>query len=195
MRQGQQNKRSRGRNRKQGNSSSRSFESNGPDVKIRGNAAHVAEKYVALARDALVFGDQIGGENYLQHAEHYFRILSASNAQQQQQSQPSDTSSGVAGPTKKDGAPGEDNTNGAHLAAQHSRNARPDKPVEAEQKANGSQEPEKPGEKSAADSSGDGGAGPDETASRPEKTKTAQPKDGDEPGKEDDSKTVGADAS
>ena len=50
MRQGQQNKRQRGRNRKPQNSANRSYESNGPDVKIRGNASHVAEKYVALAR-------------------------------------------------------------------------------------------------------------------------------------------------
>jgi hypothetical protein len=83
MRQGQQNKRQRGRNRKSQNPANRSYESNGPDVKIRGNASHVAEKYVNLARDALSSGDTISGENYLQHAEHYFRIVSA-NAQQAQ---------------------------------------------------------------------------------------------------------------
>jgi uncharacterized protein DUF4167 len=84
MRPGQQNKRSRGRSgRKNVNSLTRSFESNGPDVKVRGNAAHVAEKYVQLARDASAAGDLVMSENYLQHAEHYFRLISAAQAQNQ----------------------------------------------------------------------------------------------------------------
>ena len=76
MRQGQQhnNKRPRGRGRKPQNVN-RTFESNGPDVKIRGTAATVAEKYLSLARDAQVSGDPVASENYLQHAEHYFRVL------------------------------------------------------------------------------------------------------------------------
>ena len=53
----------------------RSFESTGPDVKIRGTPSHIAEKYVALARDALSSGDPVLAENYLQHAEHYNRII------------------------------------------------------------------------------------------------------------------------
>ncbi|MBN9310245.1 MAG: DUF4167 domain-containing protein [Devosia sp.] len=90
MRPNQQNKnRSRGRNnnggRKHGNPLSRNYESNGPDVKVRGNAAHIAEKYLQLARDAQSSGDSVMAENYLQHAEHYFRIISA--AQQAQQAQ------------------------------------------------------------------------------------------------------------
>ena len=75
MRQSQHNKRTRGRGRKPGNPGSRVYESNGPDVKVRGNASHVAEKYVNLARDATVSGDPVAAENYLQHAEHYFRIV------------------------------------------------------------------------------------------------------------------------
>ena len=75
MRQGQQNKRMRGRNRKGPNPLTRSFESNGPDVKIRGTALHIAEKYVQLARDAQSSGDRIASESYLQHAEHYYRIV------------------------------------------------------------------------------------------------------------------------
>jgi hypothetical protein len=76
--------RQRGRNggRKHVNPLSRNFESNGPDVKVRGNAAHVAEKYLQLARDAQSSGDSVMAENYLQHAEHYFRIVSS--AQQAQ---------------------------------------------------------------------------------------------------------------
>jgi hypothetical protein len=72
----------RGRNRgKSPNNLNRSFESNGPDVKVRGTAAHIAEKYVQLARDAQSSGDPILAESYLQHAEHYFRMLAAAQAQ------------------------------------------------------------------------------------------------------------------
>ena len=83
MRQQQSNKnrmRGRGRN-KPSNSLNRNYESNGPDVKIRGNAAHIAEKYSTLARDAQSSGDSVIAENYLQHAEHYNRIVLAAQAQ------------------------------------------------------------------------------------------------------------------
>jgi len=69
-------------NRSKGpNPLSRNYESNGPDVKIRGNAQHVAEKYTTLARDAQSAGDRVIAENYLQHAEHYNRIILAAQAQ------------------------------------------------------------------------------------------------------------------
>ncbi len=87
MRQGQQNRRGRGRNnnnRKNHNPLARSFESNGPDVKIRGTPAHIAEKYLSLARDAQSSGDPVLAENYLQHAEHYTRIIMAYREQLQQ---------------------------------------------------------------------------------------------------------------
>lgn len=85
------NKRMRGRNnnnnsnRRGPNPLTRSYESNGPDVKVRGTAAHVAEKYVQLARDAHSSGDIVMVESYLQHAEHYYRLIAA--AQQQFQPQ------------------------------------------------------------------------------------------------------------
>src|SRR5262245_45084599 len=84
MRNGQhqhQNKRMRGRNRKGQNPMSRVYESNGPDVKIRGTPSHIAEKYVQLARDAQASGDPIAAENYYQHAEHYFRLIAAAQEQ------------------------------------------------------------------------------------------------------------------
>jgi hypothetical protein len=81
MRQGQQNRRGRGRGRKPQNPLARNYESNGPDVKIRGTAAHIAEKYMSLARDALASGDMVTAESYLQHAEHYNRIIMAAQAQ------------------------------------------------------------------------------------------------------------------
>ncbi|HVX92042.1 MAG TPA: DUF4167 domain-containing protein [Xanthobacteraceae bacterium] len=80
MRNGQ-NKRMRGRNRKNQNPLTRVYESNGPDVKIRGTASHVAEKYVQLARDAQASGDPVAAENYFQHAEHYFRLIAAAQEQ------------------------------------------------------------------------------------------------------------------
>jgi hypothetical protein len=82
MRQGQQNRRGRGRGgRKPQNPLARSYESNGPDVKIRGTAVHIAEKYTSLARDALASGDLVAAESYYQHAEHYNRIIMAAQTQ------------------------------------------------------------------------------------------------------------------
>lgn len=85
MRQGHQNKRGRGRSRKNSNPLSRNYESNGPDVKIRGSASHIAEKYASLARDAQSSGDPVSAENYWQHAEHYYRIIQAAEAQSKTQ--------------------------------------------------------------------------------------------------------------
>jgi hypothetical protein len=80
-------KRQRGRNRGGGgkpsgggggggNNANRAFDSNGPDgVKIRGHAQHIYEKYQQLSRDAASAGDRVLLENYLQHAEHYYRLI------------------------------------------------------------------------------------------------------------------------
>jgi hypothetical protein len=97
MRNGQQHhhKRMRGRNnnnqhnnnnnRRNHNPLTRVYESNGPDIKIRGTANHVAEKYLQLARDAQSSGDPVSAENYFQHAEHYFRLIAAAQEQFRQQ--------------------------------------------------------------------------------------------------------------
>lgn len=95
MRPQQQNRRIRGRgnnnnnngnnNRRGPNPLTRTYESNGPDVKIRGTAQQVADKYAVLARDAQSSGDRVMAENYLQHAEHYNRIIAAAQAQLQAQ--------------------------------------------------------------------------------------------------------------
>lgn len=63
------------------------FDSNGPDIRIRGTAQQLSEKYLQLGRDATSGGDRVMAEAYFQHAEHYFRILNAINqaAQQNQQ--------------------------------------------------------------------------------------------------------------
>jgi hypothetical protein len=85
MRPNQQNNKNRSRNRNGGrkhvNPLSRNYESTGPDVKVRGNASHIAEKYTQLARDAQSSGDSVMAENYLQHAEHYYRIVMAAQPQ------------------------------------------------------------------------------------------------------------------
>src|SRR6187399_2530297 len=96
MRNGQNNnKRMRNRNNNNNNNNNnnrrgqnpmtRVYESNGPDIKIRGTASHVAEKYVQLARDARSSGDPVAAENYYQHAEHYFRLIAAAQEQFRQQ--------------------------------------------------------------------------------------------------------------
>jgi hypothetical protein len=105
MRNGQNNKRMRNRNNNNNNNNNnnrrgqnpmtRVFESNGPDIKIRGTASHIAEKYLQLARDARSSGDPVAAENYYQHAEHYFRLIAAAQEQfrqnqPQQQPRPDD---------------------------------------------------------------------------------------------------------
>ncbi|GLQ65422.1 hypothetical protein GCM10007870_10060 [Gluconobacter kondonii] len=85
-------KRIRGRHHRAGSGPSRSssnaqtplnrnhvFDSNGPDLRVRGTAQQLFEKYLQLGRDATGTGDRILAEAYFQHAEHYFRILNAMN--------------------------------------------------------------------------------------------------------------------
>jgi hypothetical protein len=84
MRPGQHNnKRGRNRNRHRsggggggggGNGSSKVFDSNGPDVKLRGTAQTIAEKYMQLGRDAHSSGDPVMAESYYQFADHYYRV-------------------------------------------------------------------------------------------------------------------------
>ena len=60
------------------------FDSNGPDMRLRGTAQQLFEKYLQLGRDATGAGDRVMAEGCFQHAEHYFRILNAMNQAQQQ---------------------------------------------------------------------------------------------------------------
>jgi hypothetical protein len=83
MRQGSHPKRHRGRsNGRRSHGLASSYESNGPDVKIKGSATHLQERYEVLAREAVVSGDRVAAEGYLQHAEHYQRIINAQVAAQ-----------------------------------------------------------------------------------------------------------------
>jgi Domain of unknown function (DUF4167) len=117
MRNGQNNKRMRNRNNNNNNNSNnrrgqnpmtRVFESNGPDIKIRGTASHVAEKYVQLARDARSSGDPVAAENYYQHAEHYFRLIAAAQ-EQFRQNQPQQRSDEVIADEGEDESEGYSN--------------------------------------------------------------------------------------
>ena len=59
------------------------FDSTGPDMRLRGTAQQLFEKYLQLGRDATSGGDRVMAEGYFQHAEHYFRILNAMSQAQQ----------------------------------------------------------------------------------------------------------------
>ena len=97
MRQGQNPKRSRGRNSGRRNVPTRhqNFDSNGPSIRVRGNAHQVYEKYLTMARDAHVSGDRIMAENYHQHADHYFRILNSEPDENRNSGQPQRNGNGV----------------------------------------------------------------------------------------------------
>ncbi|MFQ8430562.1 DUF4167 domain-containing protein [Amaricoccus sp. W119] len=71
--------------RPMGNIVNRVFESAGPDGKVRGTPQQIIDKYQALARDAQVAGDRVAAENYLQHSEHYSRLLGEAQRQQNEQ--------------------------------------------------------------------------------------------------------------
>ncbi|SNX70528.1 uncharacterized protein DUF4167 [Cereibacter ovatus] len=63
------------RPRSLGNIVNRVFDSSGPEGKVRGTPAQIIEKYLFLARDAQLSNDRVAAENFLQHAEHYTRML------------------------------------------------------------------------------------------------------------------------
>ena len=67
------------------------FDSNGPNIKIRGSAHQIFERYLTLAREATANGDRIAAENFYQHAEHYFRINNARRESDQQGTPPRPT--------------------------------------------------------------------------------------------------------
>jgi len=141
MRPQQQGRRQRNRNsgggggnRRNQNPLSRNYESNGPDVKIRGNAQVIADKYATLARDALSSGDSVMAENYLQHAEHYNRIIMAAQAQQQAQREERAQS--------EDSESGDDET--AKAAPDGEKRERRERKPNGEAKANGHDASEAP---------------------------------------------------
>jgi hypothetical protein len=147
MRNGQQ-KRMRGRNRNRNqNPLTRVYESNGPDVKVRGTAHHIAEKYIQLARDAQASGDPVSSEGYLQHAEHYFRLIAAAQAQFAQQNphqpQPTFQRSEMEGSGDFDDGEGDDGSPGDPNAQPYAGGA-PVQPVHHQQRQQNAQHQPQP---------------------------------------------------
>ena len=124
--------RSRGRSNNGGGkkhipSRNQTYDSNGPDIRIRGNAHQVLEKYLTLARDAASQGDRIAAENYYQHAEHYFRVISSQNQANgrpidRQLPTPADDQIILAGDLDgEDGVDGEDEESGEEQGEQQAQ--------------------------------------------------------------------------
>lgn len=190
MRQGSNSgRRPRGRtNRKQhgggggGQSRTHTFDSNGPDGRVRGNARQVYEKYLTLARDASSAGDRVAAEAYYQHAEHYFRILSDSTDPQpggrrQEERQPQPSYNGSDGeeadgnvaaepPAKANGtaAPAEDQP-----AAELSEVSQP-----------GAEQPEVEAAPAAANGEGAGQGVGGEAPQKPRRSRSRKPRSGDD---------------
>ncbi len=80
----QRRNRNKNRNNNNNNNYNRSMDSQGPDVKVRGNASTIYEKYTSLARDAKMSGNRVKAENLLQHAEHYLRLMNVQEAAKQE---------------------------------------------------------------------------------------------------------------
>jgi len=102
-----------------GGGPNRSFDSTGPDVKLRGTAPQLYEKYLALARDANAAGDRVAAESYLQHAEHYYRVMLANgfNPHRQQQQQPNGNGQIPGQGQPQGGQPGQPHQQGMNPAA------------------------------------------------------------------------------
>jgi hypothetical protein len=108
MKQGSSSRRPRGRsnNIKRSPGRNNNHDNGGSDVRLRGNASQVHEKYLALARDALSGDDSISSENYSQHAEHFYRIMTI-NAENQKNTNNSSQNKSHNGDQNKEQANGQ----------------------------------------------------------------------------------------
>ena len=136
MRSAPNNRRPRGRGtpgRSNNNRPQRSnnVDSNGPDIKVRGTAQQVVDKYQTLAQEASTAGDPVRAENYYQHAEHYYRVLSANTASQEKQQRDRND--------RNNGGPQQNSVNGEEA---NSRNNNVTAAVETSELANGEAEAE-----------------------------------------------------
>ncbi|MEO3427212.1 DUF4167 domain-containing protein [Pelagibius sp. CAU 1746] len=191
MRQGSNSgRRPRGRtNRKQhgggggGQSRTHTFDSNGPDGRVRGNARQVYEKYLTLARDATSAGDRVAAEAYYQHAEHYFRILSDSTDPQaggrrQEERQPQQSYNGADGEEANGNAvaAAEDaaKNNGAVLEAQQPAAERPGA-EQPEVSQPGAEQPEIGGAPAPV-AAADGQNGEGEAPQKPRRSRARKPR-------------------
>ena len=142
MRQGQsqnrQRSRGRGNNNRNNNNRNqlnRSMESNGPDVRIRGTAAHIAEKYAQLANDAQTAGDTVGAQSYWQFAEHYNRLVAAAQAAQQQAREEQQAAREARGETENEGDDNRSEDRGRGRGRGRGRNPQAEENAEAASKS------------------------------------------------------------
>ncbi|WP_200342852.1 DUF4167 domain-containing protein [Rhodovibrio sodomensis] len=163
------------------------FDSNGPDVRVRGNATQVYEKYLALARDASSAGDRVIAESYYQHAEHYYRIIN-------ENTDPSYEDLYGREPNGYDGydEDEEDDDGGRHSQARGTRQERRERYEQDERRrreqpaegngqaihANGA-DPAEAGDGADGQGEPEGQAKPKRSRGRPRKNKNAQAADGD----------------
>ena len=103
--------RNRNNNRNNNNNHNRSMDSNGPDVKVRGTASTIYEKYTAMARDAASSGNRVKAENYRQHAEHYLRLMNIQEAAKQEAREKAEAERAARGESSDD-EDGNDNRRG-----------------------------------------------------------------------------------
>ena len=161
MRQGQQHRRGRSRgghnnhsgsgsggntnnnNRKGQNPISRTYQSNGPDGKVSGTADGIAAKYLSLARDATTSGDPVLAENYLQHAEHYNRIILAYR-ETQAQAGSEDANGGPQRSRSVDASDADDL--GEDEGESYGRNMEPLPPMEGTPRPTEQRQPDRPSE-------------------------------------------------
>jgi len=106
-------KRQRGRNRNNNrnnnhNNHNRAVDSNGPDVKVRGTASTIYEKYTALARDAQSSGNRVKAENLRQHAEHYLRVMNIQEAAKRAAQEEREAARAARGETEGEGTDSDD---------------------------------------------------------------------------------------
>ncbi len=153
MRSSQKSGRGRGKNNNRSKSSNRDshspnrvYESAGPEGKVRGTPQQIIDKYQALARDYQLSGDRVTAENFLQHAEHYVRILvAAQEAQaerqaQQQASQPQQNNNGGGQPQQ--GGQAEQGGQPQRYGDQHSQDDEDETPPQQTRKASPTVAPE-----------------------------------------------------
>lgn len=137
-------KRGRGRGgRKPSNNLNRTLESNGPDVKVRGTAHQICDKYQSLARDAHSSGDRIAHESYLQYAEHYHRIIAAAQPPVNQEAAKSHDETDANEDSVPDEARRADetaDTNGAEAAPRRARRGRRGRSERSNGRSNGNNE-------------------------------------------------------
>src|SRR5690554_1433919 len=125
------NKRSRSKSNRPkplGNIVNRVFDSSGPEGKVRGTPQQIIDKYLVLARDAQLSGDRVAAENFLQHAEHYTRMLSEAQREMAREAearqQPQGNNQNRRFDQREDGDGGQDNAESAEAQGGERQNDR-----------------------------------------------------------------------